>query len=179
MGDTKATAKKGATNSVAPQGDNQAAQDAAKLAEQNAAAEQETAKLQALKAEIAEQEAIDAAKAEAAAHRAAQEEADKAEADRIAELEKAAAIALQEEEDRIQAEKDKEAKEAAGAENARLAALEAQGSPNFESAAIVAVPFRDRANFAKEYAIGDDVSDFDEDRLVDLIEKGLVELQAK
>jgi hypothetical protein len=38
----------------------------------------------------------------------------------------------------------------------------------------VIAPFRDKDNFSVAYEIGQDVSDLSEDRLLELIEKGLV-----
>lgn len=117
MAENKATAQKGAPIG-APNGEDQAAQDAAKLA--------------------AEQQAS----AELAAQDAAKVEAEKAEAEKLAQ---------------------------------ELA--EAEAAAQLEGIFIVVSPFRDRDDFNKEHKVGDDVSDLDQDRLEDLISKGLVELK--
>jgi hypothetical protein len=42
------------------------------------------------------------------------------------------------------------------------------------SSYVVAQQFRDKNDFSKTYEVGEDANDFDEDRIADLLEKGLI-----
>jgi hypothetical protein len=62
----------------------------------------------------------------------------------------------------------------ADAVNEIYAAITAEVEQPKASAHIVSTEFRDKDNFDTRYEIGDDVSHFDEVRLADLVERGLV-----
>lgn len=63
----------------------------------------------------------------------------------------------------------------ADAVNEIYAAITAEVEQPAPKGYAVKVEFRDKDNFDKRYELGDDVSHFDEARIVDLVERGLIE----